>query len=167
MDSAVVANHVTAIGQGVFLVSTNTLLFITVFAHRRLRDDGMLLVGGHSFANALHGCGALLGGVYRLYFVLNEQASTPASIWDCMQQPPTIFYILGSNLIALMLVTISVDRLIAVTYISRYLNINKIYSSLVIVGVAFVGIVSYAIALTSSYYGQSVDNAVYLNNSTA
>ncbi len=144
-------NHIIYIIQGFGMVFGNLLIILTIFRTKSLRRKEMYIIAGLSIADSIYGVGFFSAGIVRLRLVLTGMHKVMVTSWHCMMYFQTIFFFVGSQTSALMLVMLSVDRFMAVVFYVKYKNFTKRYARSVLLAVFTYGVIFGGAAFLSSW----------------
>uniref|UniRef100_A0A914URU0 G-protein coupled receptors family 1 profile domain-containing protein n=1 Tax=Plectus sambesii TaxID=2011161 RepID=A0A914URU0_9BILA len=141
--------------EGLLMTLTNIPIVLSVLRYKALRDQKeFIIVGGLAFADGFHGFAYLSAAIGRINLLLNGDGFVLKSRWHCGTRVWNISWTFANNLAGLMLLVVSIDRLIAVSFPIRYFNFTKRYAC-VLVGGAFAYIcITATVSFSFSYQYQ-------------
>lgn len=112
---------------GLVMFLADACVALGIMTSHRLRGRTELsLMSAYFTIDCFNGLGALMDGAFRLYAVLSENFGLTTSV-GCLKRIFPCLYVLSQESVAVLLLLISVDRLIAVERIALYLRLGRRY----------------------------------------
>jgi hypothetical protein len=116
-----------------------TLLFDPSFR----KEKEMLIIAGMAGTDIVYALGTITVAIYRLFVISLGVQDELLTAWQCMIQSPYALLLIGCQLSPVMNVILSSDRLIAVTWPTKYRTLGAHYSGRVMVCFALINYLEY------------------------
>lgn len=115
--------------QGAFLLVANGLIVGTIAFHAPLRSrKEYIIIAGLSFADGANGFGLFTAGLFRNLMILDGTVGTLVSRIRCILTPWNLCFVWTDALCHVMLLTVSIDRFIAVKFPLKYYTFSTKYA---------------------------------------
>uniref|UniRef100_A0A914VC55 G-protein coupled receptors family 1 profile domain-containing protein n=1 Tax=Plectus sambesii TaxID=2011161 RepID=A0A914VC55_9BILA len=115
--------------QGAFLLIANALIVGAIAFHEPLRRrKEYILIAGLSLADGANGFGLFTAGLFRNLMILDGTAGTLVSRLQCILTPWNLCFVWTDALCHVMLLTVSIDRFIAVKFPLKYYTFSTRYA---------------------------------------
>ena len=104
--------------MGSMMILGNVIIIVVVLLNKHLRCKELFLIAGLAGTDTIHGFGAFSSSTRRVSsWTLHTFTKTA---WECMLLPQNIAFICGTQVQAVMMVMVSVDRLMAIQWFATY-----------------------------------------------
>jgi hypothetical protein len=113
---------------------TNGLLLLAILHNSSFRKrKELLIIASLAGTDIFYGLGTMLYGIYRSSVLWQGRQNDYITKWDCVILPATIMSYIGGQMIAIMNVVLSLDRLRAVIWPLKYRLLNVWYALKILV----------------------------------
>uniref|UniRef100_A0A914XCZ1 G-protein coupled receptors family 1 profile domain-containing protein n=1 Tax=Plectus sambesii TaxID=2011161 RepID=A0A914XCZ1_9BILA len=148
--------------EGLLMTLTNLPIVLSVLRYKALHDQKeFIIVAGLAFADGFNGFAFLVAAIGRINQLLNGDAFVLKSRWHCGTTVWNICWTFANNLAGLMLLVVSIDRLLAVSFPIQYFTFTKRYAC-ILVGSAFTYIcIPATVSFVLSYQYQDPEFPAY------
>uniref|UniRef100_A0A914X9W6 G-protein coupled receptors family 1 profile domain-containing protein n=1 Tax=Plectus sambesii TaxID=2011161 RepID=A0A914X9W6_9BILA len=148
--------------EGLLMTLTNLPIVLSVLRYKALHDQKeFIIVAGLAFADGFNGFAFLVAAIGRINQLLNGDAFVLKSRWHCGTTVWNICWTFANNLAGLMLLVVSIDRLLAVSFPIQYFTFTKRYAC-ILVGSAFAYIcIPATVSFVLSYQYQDSEFPAY------